>query len=143
MSEDGKPKTAESKEIEILREVCPHLIPEDGSLPSLCCSLKQLKDIKTNFEYPKNLLGKTCPTCYHNFKKVDHNSIILIQSGVTKCFIEFLRHHLSSATEQLRPSGRDCDGSGGRGVQGPAEEHGQVRHVLYQRGVQRRHLQIL
>ena len=70
VSDTGKPQTAQQKEIEILREVCPHLIPDDGSPPSLCCSLKQLEDLKTNFELPSSLVGKTCPTCYHNFKKV-------------------------------------------------------------------------
>ena len=43
-------------------------MPEDGSMPSLCCSLSQLEDIKANFELPKGLLGN-CPTCYHNFRK--------------------------------------------------------------------------
>ena len=46
-----------------------NLFSQDGSVPDLCCSLEQLKDIKTNFELPKGLLGNTCPTCYHNFKK--------------------------------------------------------------------------
>ena len=141
MSENGKPKTAESKELEILREVCPHLIPEDGSPPALCCSLKQLQDLKAGFDIPSNLIGKTCPTCYHNFKKVGDNFLIL--SRLRKCFVEFLRHHLSPPPEQLRPGGRDGDGAWRRGVRGPAEGDGQVRHVLCQRGVQQSNLRVL
>jgi len=66
---DGPAKSASHHQLEILQEVCPHLLPEDGSVPDLCCSLSQLEDMKKNFELPKGLIGQTCPTCYHNFRK--------------------------------------------------------------------------
>jgi len=65
----GPAKAASHKQLQILQEICPHLIPEDGSPPSLCCSIGQLEDMKKNFELPKGLIGQTCPTCYHNFRK--------------------------------------------------------------------------
>jgi hypothetical protein len=66
---DGAPKSANSEQIDILRDICPHLIPEDGSVPDLCCSPSQLRDIKENFAITKNLLDRGCPTCYYNFRK--------------------------------------------------------------------------
>jgi len=66
---DGPPKAAISEQVEILRDICPHLIPQDGSNPDLCCSLSQLRDIKENFALTNGLMGQTCPTCYYNFRK--------------------------------------------------------------------------
>jgi len=68
-SYEGSAKPASSQQVEILSEVCPHLVPDDGSEPSLCCSLSQLQDMKANFEIPKGMIAQTCPTCYYNFRK--------------------------------------------------------------------------
>jgi len=66
---EGPGKAANQEQFEIIKEICPHLVPEDGSVPDLCCSLQQLKDIKENFQITKNLLDRGCPTCYYNFRK--------------------------------------------------------------------------
>ena len=36
---------------------------------NLCCSLRQLKDLQTNFGTPQQLMMPGCPTCYYNFRK--------------------------------------------------------------------------
>ena len=62
----GKPASAE--QTEIIREICPHLFTEGEPL-TLCCSLRQLVDLQTNFLTPQGLIEAECPTCYYNFKK--------------------------------------------------------------------------
>ena len=64
---DGPPKRASQEQLEILKEACPHLYT--GGEQDLCCSLKQLNDLKVNFVTPQTLIEPTCPTCYYNFKK--------------------------------------------------------------------------
>lgn len=66
---DGAAKPIGSSMFEIVKEVCPHLIPEDGSMPELCCSEKQLVTIQTNFQLPQAIIERSCPTCYYNFRK--------------------------------------------------------------------------
>lgn len=65
----GPAKQASGEQINLLKEICPHLMPEDGSVPDLCCSLGQLQAIKSNFQIAKTLLDRGCPTCYYNFRK--------------------------------------------------------------------------
>ena len=62
---DGDARLASEDMRDIVRDICPHLL----SLPSLCCSLSQLQDMKKNFELPAGLIAQTCPTCYYNFRK--------------------------------------------------------------------------
>ena len=64
---DGPPKRATQEQLDILEEVCPHLFT--GEEQDLCCSLKQLTDLKVNFVTPQQLIEPTCPTCYYNFRK--------------------------------------------------------------------------
>ena len=64
---DGPAKRASPEQLEILRDACPHLYT--GGEQDLCCSLKQLMDLKINFVTPQTLIEPTCPTCYYNFKK--------------------------------------------------------------------------
>jgi len=65
---DGPAKPATAQQIELVKEVCPHLYTEGEEL-NLCCSLKQLQDLKDNFVTPQLLIEPNCPTCYYNFKK--------------------------------------------------------------------------
>ena len=62
----AKPATEEMREI--LAETCPHLY-EGGQPQDLCCSKRQLNDLKTNFVTPQLIIEPECPTCYYNFKK--------------------------------------------------------------------------
>ena len=36
---------------------------------ALCCSLRQLTDLKVNFVTPQLFIEPYCPTCYYNFRK--------------------------------------------------------------------------
>jgi len=69
---DGPPKPAEGAEaLELLQSECPHLYDEltaTGEV-NLCCSTRQLRDLKTNFAMVSSFLAGTCPTCYYNFRK--------------------------------------------------------------------------
>ena len=64
----GPAKPATDEMLEILAETCPHLY-EDGQPQDLCCSKRQLNDLKTNFVTPQQIIEPVCPTCYYNFKK--------------------------------------------------------------------------
>jgi Niemann-Pick C1 protein len=37
--------------------------------PDLCCSTRQLRDLKTNFVTPQQFIEATCPSCWYNFRK--------------------------------------------------------------------------
>lgn len=63
----GPPKPADQESVSLVKEVCPHLYTEGQEL-NLCCSARQLRDIKESFKLPKALLESTCPTCYYNFR---------------------------------------------------------------------------
>jgi len=62
---DGPAKKASEEDKQLLSDVCPHLMQDDLRL---CCSTRQLKDLKQNFILPENLLGR-CPACLANFRK--------------------------------------------------------------------------
>ena len=64
----GPAKPATGEMLEILAEACPHLY-EGGAPQNLCCSKRQLMDLKTNFVTPQQIIEPVCPTCYYNFKK--------------------------------------------------------------------------
>ena len=66
---DGPARQVTQEMALIVQDICPHLSTKDGSLPSLCCSINQLQDMKKNFELPAGLIAQTCPTCYYNFRK--------------------------------------------------------------------------
>ena len=58
----------DQEQMSLLEEVCPHLAGE-GRQRGLCCSTRQLRDLKTNFGIPQQFLEGLCPTCFYNFKK--------------------------------------------------------------------------
>ena len=64
----GPAKPATEEMLELLAETCPHLY-EGGQPQALCCSKRQLMDLKTNFVTPQQIIEPICPTCYYNFKK--------------------------------------------------------------------------
>merc|ERR1711942_53675 len=59
---------ASQQQVDLVKEVCPHLYTEGEKL-NLCCSLRQLRDLKENFATPQQLIEETCPTCWYNFRK--------------------------------------------------------------------------
>ena len=55
-------------------EVCslltfPQLVLHVLYQVKLCCSTRQLRDLKANFQMVSTFLAGTCPTCYWNFRK--------------------------------------------------------------------------
>ena len=48
---------------------------------SLCCSLRQLEDLKQNFATPQQLIEERCPICWYNFRKNFCDMTCIIQSS--------------------------------------------------------------
>ena len=86
--EDPAPRTADDEALSLLESECPHMFDEltqSGEVCSLltfpqlvlhvlyqvklCCSTRQLRDLKANFQMVSTFLAGTCPTCYWNFRK--------------------------------------------------------------------------
>jgi len=67
---------ATKKEIDILREVCPEFVQglTENETPSLCCDLRGLRELKKNYEMPKQLGLNRCPSCFYNFRRIFCNS---------------------------------------------------------------------
>lgn len=60
------------KEMDLLREVCPEFLDDlsDGEKPTLCCDLRGLRELKNNYELPKQLGLSRCPSCFYNFRRI-------------------------------------------------------------------------
>ena len=57
--------------LELISEVCPHLIEEHSADErlDLCCSIRQLAEAKAQFQTLSGIVGR-CPTCIGNFKRL-------------------------------------------------------------------------
>jgi Niemann-Pick C1 protein len=64
---NGRPKTVDSTEFEILREICPNLLANNET--KFCCDSEQINDLAISFEMAANLLQR-CPSCYGNFLQI-------------------------------------------------------------------------
>lgn len=62
------------REMDILKEVCPEFVQDDGSMPKLCCNIRGLMELKRNYEMPKQFGLNRCPACFYNFRRVFCNS---------------------------------------------------------------------
>jgi len=68
---DPSPKPADEEALDLLQSECPHMYDEltaEGEV-RLCCSTRQLRDLKTSFAKVSPFLAATCPTCWYNFRK--------------------------------------------------------------------------
>ncbi|XP_075743026.1 NPC intracellular cholesterol transporter 1-like isoform X2 [Rhipicephalus microplus] len=65
---DGEAQPLEKEGLEIIKEVCPHLL--QGDEPKFCCDLPQLQKMHEELKQPISLGMGKCPTCYSNFARI-------------------------------------------------------------------------
>lgn len=103
-----RPQTVTKKsELKILKEVCPEFLEglEDGQSPKLCCNIRGLRELKRNYEMPKQMGLNRCPSCYYNFRRVFCNSACSPQQNkflrVDKTLPVTVANHSLSMVQQL------------------------------------------
>ena len=53
----GPPGVASRAQADIVTELCPHLLPDDGAEMKLCCDITSLEELKTKVNISKSLVG--------------------------------------------------------------------------------------
>ncbi|XP_070533114.1 NPC intracellular cholesterol transporter 1-like [Ptychodera flava] len=100
------------EDIALLKEVCPHLVPDEGP-PLTCCSPSQLHNLKSGLQVPDQTFSR-CPSCLHNFYKLyceftcsPDQSVFLNVTKISTDFAPFNKTHNDSSSAMETVSGAD------------------------------------